>query len=229
MNLLTDLSRSLCLVALSFVLFSCSHVAEESQEDMNKYSYQDIEKWDKAKPDYVNPFTPGTYRHHIARPDYPETYDAWQDEALIKKANGKNSKIIVEISTQRGKMLVNGEMALNFPISTGVKAFPTKPGNYKIISRNSDHVSNLYGTIYDAEGKAVKYDADSTADAVPEGGKFVGSAMPYFMRLTGAGLGLHVGKVRRRPCSHGCIRTPREVCRTIFEKVSVGTPVDVVL
>ena len=228
MHLLINISRFFALIVLTLSLYSCSHVAEEAAADENQYSYKDIEKWDKKKPDYVNPFTPGTYRHFIARPDYPQTYDAWQDAELLKKANGRNSKIIVEIATQRGKMMVDNQMVLNFPISTGVSSFPTKTGNYQIISRHSDHKSNLYGTIYDAEGKAVKYDADMTVDAIPEGGRFEGSAMPYFMRLTNAGLGLHVGKVRRRPCSHGCIRTPREVCKTIFEKVTVGTPVDVV-
>lgn len=228
MNLLNKLRRIFLFTVLSFSLFSCSQPFLEEKPDYSAVTDKEIERWDKRKSDYQNPFEVGTYRHFLARPDYPETYDSWKDAELLKRANGSNSKIIIEITGQRGKMLVNKQVALNFPISTGVKAFPTKPGSYKIISRTTAHKSNLYGTIYDAEGKAVKYDADATSDVIPEGGRFEGASMPYFMRLTGAGLGLHVGKVRRRPCSHGCIRTPREVCKTIFEKVSVGTPVDII-
>lgn len=217
----------LLALAVSFTgLISCSSTPPIDPDE--QYSIEDIATWDKNKPDYVNPFEVGTYKHFIARQDYPVTYDIWQDKDLVAKANGKNSRIVIKINGQRGKFLVNKEVAMDFPISTGVKSYPTKTGSYKIINKHADHKSNLYGTIYDADGKAIVYDADMTKESVPEGGRFDGAAMPYFMRLTNAGLGLHVGKVKRRPCSHGCIRTPREVCSTIFNKVTLGTPVDII-
>lgn len=207
-------------------LISCSSLAPQ-QEAEQLYTPEQAEKMDKSAPNYVNPFKPGSYLHFLARQDYPKTYDSWKDDQLVSKATGKNSKLVIELATQRGKWLVNNQMALNFPISTGIKSYPTKPGNYTIIARSADHKSNLYGVMYDAEGKVTEYNADTTEHTVPEGGRFEGSAMPYFMRLTNAGLGLHVGKVRRSPCSHGCIRVPREICQQIFEKTSVGTPVTI--
>ena len=47
---------------------------------------------------------------------------------------------------------------------------------------------------YDAEGKCINYNAEST-DPVPEGGRFDGSPMPYWQRLTNAGLGLHLSLI----------------------------------
>ena len=68
-------------------------------------------------------------------------------------------------------------------------------------------------------------DADVRSDIVPEGGHFEGATMPYWMRLTDSGVGLHVGYVPGRPASHGCIRLKRDSATEIFELVKVGTPV----
>lgn len=175
-----------------------------------------------------NPHPIGSYEHFTARQDYPSTYDAWQNVELVKNANGKNSKLVIYLNNQRAKMFVNGQTALDFPVCTGVKSFPTKKGSYTIISKKENHKSNLYGTIYDANNNGIVWNADTTKDTIPEGGRFSGASMPYFMRLTNAGLGLHVGKVGRRPLSHGCIRVQREICKLIFQKTSIGTPVAIV-
>ena len=37
--------------------------------------------------------------------------------------------------------------------------------------------------------------------------------------------GLHVGKVRRHPVSHGCVRLPRNVAEILYRQTSIGTPV----
>ncbi|UQT46502.1 L,D-transpeptidase family protein [Akkermansia muciniphila] len=94
------------------------------------------------------------------------------------------------------------------------------------MSKKEDHTSNLYGKMYDAEGKCINYNAEST-DPIPEGGRFDGSPMPYWQRLTNAGLGLHVGKVRRHPVSHGCVRLPRNVAEILYRQTSIGTPVTI--
>lgn len=218
----------LLLLGVFYGLTSCSGVRTPEQSPDELYTVEDILQWDKEKEDYENPFEEGTYKHFIARQDYPVTYDIWENKEKVSKANGRNSKIIIQITGQRGKFLVNNEVAIDFPISTGVASYPTKTGKYKIIGKKEKHNSNLYGNIYDADGKMVRYNADMTKDTVPEGGRFDGASMPYFMRLTNAGLGMHVGRVSRKPVSHGCIRTPSAVCSTIFSKVTLGTPVDVI-
>jgi hypothetical protein len=64
---------------------------------------------------------------------------------------------------------------------------------------------------------------------VPEGGKFVGAPMRYWMRLTWDGVGHHIGPLprSRRAASHACIRGPSAIMPIIYGKVKIGTPVTV--
>ena len=65
-------------------------------------------------------------------------------------------------------------------------------------------------------------------DEIPEGGSFKGAAMPYWMRLTWTGVGMHQGRVPRYPASHGCVRMPSSVAGTIYSKTDLHTPVSIV-
>jgi lipoprotein-anchoring transpeptidase ErfK/SrfK len=60
---------------------------------------------------------------------------------------------------------------------------------------------------------------------IPEGATFDAAKMPYWMRLTDTGVGMHVGHVPGRPASHGCIRLKREVAVELFSLTKIGTPV----
>ena len=186
----------LVLAAFPVVLMgwaSCSH------SGTGHAALPDPRAVDKSVPEYKNPFHPSTYAHFVARKDYRKTYDVYKDDTLLNRQPKKSRKIFVCLDEQRGQYLVDGLVAMDFPLSSGVKAYPTKTGDYAVISKKEDHTSNLYGKMYDAEGKCINYNAEST-DPIPEGGRFDGSPMPYWQRLTNAGLGLHVGKVRRHPC-----------------------------
>lgn len=188
----------------------------------------DLSELDKSAPDYENPYPEGTYLHFLGRKDYPKTYDTFKNQDLMAIANGKNSKIEINLKDQRGQLLVNGEVAMDFPTATGIRSFPTPTGDYQVLEKErSGKASNKYGKIYDAEDKLVNGDADISSDEVPEGGKFVGAPMPLWMRLTWDGIGLHVGKVPRRPASHGCLRLQRGTAKTLFDIVELGTPVTI--
>ena len=213
----------LVLAAFPMVLMgwaSCSH------SGTGHAALPDPRAVDKSVPEYKNPFHPSTYAHFVARKDYRKTYDVYKDDTLLNRQPKKSRKIFVCLDEQRGQYLVDGLVAMDFPLSSGVKAYPTKTGDYAVISKKEDHTSNLYGKMYDAEGKCINYNAEST-DPVPEGGRFDGSPMPYWQRLTNAGLGLHVGKVRRHPVSHGCVRLPRNVAEILYRQTSIGTPVTI--
>lgn len=214
---------SLLLTVLPMIFMgwtSCSH------SNKNVPTLPDPRMVIKSGSEYKNPFHPSTYAHFVARKDYRDTYDVYKDDSLLNKQNKKSRKIFICLNEQRGQYLVDGLVAMDFPLSSGVKAHPTKTGNYTIIAKKEDHSSNLYGKMFDAEGKCIDYNANAT-DIVPEGGHFVGSPMPYWQRLTNDGLGLHVGKVRRRPLSHGCIRLPRNVAKILYKQTSIGTPVTI--
>ncbi|MCW0217432.1 MAG: L,D-transpeptidase [Prosthecobacter sp.] len=115
-------------------------------------------------------------------------------------------------------------------VATGITSFPTPTGDFKIIEKISDKVSNLYGKGYDANGKLINSDFKQGRDLLPPGGRFEAAKMTYFMRLTNDGVGMHIGPIPRpgRRASHGCIRLPSKFAGTIFKNVVVGTPVTIV-
>lgn len=147
---------------------------------------------------------------------------------LIARANAQNSAVEISLREQRGLLLVDGAIAMDFPVATGKSTHPTTKGAYKIVDKKKDYCSNLYGKIVSATGETVVSDADTREDAIPEGGSFVGARMPYWMRITPTGLGMHVGYVPgSRPASHGCIRLKQDTAVELFSIVGLGTPVTV--
>ncbi|HAO97191.1 MAG: hypothetical protein CMP26_01395 [Roseibacillus sp.] len=181
------------------------------------------------KAQWVNPHPVGSYAHFTAEPTYPKTYKVYKDETAFGALDKKNTRVEIILSLQRARIYNDDEIALDYPIASGRKTFPTPPGRYRIIEKvQREKQSNLYGTIYDSEGNIYKNDADITEDEVPEGGEFKGAAMPYWMRLTWKGLGMHQGKVPRYPTSHGCVRIPSKVASAVYTTLSLGTPVSIV-
>ena len=173
----------------------------------------------------VNPYPPGTYEHFKAEPSYPKTHSVWKNEELLSRTDDSNSHIHIDLRTQRG-FLMNGEdVVIDYPICSGVKSRPTPTGTFYILEKIVDKSSNRYGKIYDVEGNLVNGDADVFSDPVPEGGKFVGAPMRYWMRLTPDGVGHHIGPVRRYPASHACVRGPSATIPTVYSKVKPGTMV----
>jgi len=146
---------------------------------------------------------------------------------LLARAAAGNSSVEISLEEQRGVLLVDGGVAMDFPVATGKSSHPTPKGAYKIIEKKKDHKSNLYGRILSGEGQTVVSDADTRSHAVPENGRFVGAPMPYWMRLTPTGVGMHVGYVPGRPASHGCIRLKKDVAVELFEILDLGSPVTV--
>lgn len=171
----------------------------------------------------INPHSPGTLEHFQAESNYPATHDVWTDHELLKTTNAGNSHLRFNLATQRGFLMREGKVVIDYPICTGTRSRPTPTGTFKILEKVVDKSSNRYGKIYDAEGNVINYDADAFQDEIPEGGKFVGAPMRYWMRLTPDGVGHHIGPVRRRPSSHGCLRGPSGTIPTVFSKVGIGT------
>lgn len=178
----------------------------------------------EGKP--FNPFPPGSYDHFRAEQDYPKTMKTWKNDQLLPATNASNSRIVISLPIQRAFLMNGEEVVMDYPISSGKKSRPTPPGEYKILEKVVDKASNAYGKAYDAEGNRV---SGETPKDVPEGGKFVGAPMPYWMRLTWDGVGHHIGTIPRGryAASHACIRGPRAVMPIVYSKTKIGTPVSV--
>lgn len=166
-----------------------------------------------------------TYDDFLNRADYRDTRDIWYNDALIAEANSKNSKIVVYLTSQRGKLYVHNQLAMDFPVCTGKNRYETPRGTFRIIEKKEHHRSRSYGSVYNSAGNVVVSDA-TPGTRVPSGGKYVGASMPLWMRIHG-GVGLHVGRVYRDADSHGCIRVPPEACTILFDKCGLGTVVQV--
>jgi len=112
-------------------------------------------------------------------------------------------------------------------ISSGREGYKTPPGNYKIIQKSKDHVSNLYGDYVDSAGNVVVSNVGVRRDPKPPGARFRGAPMPYFLRFHG-GYGLHAGFLPGFPASHGCVRMPERMAQIFYANSHHGTPVRVV-
>lgn len=156
---------------------------------------------------------------------YPTVMQIFLDDALLEKANAK-SPIIICLEQQRGRLYVDGKVAADWPVSTGADTHLTPPGRFRVLFKEKEHYSNRYGKMYDAEGKCIDSNADVFTQKIPEGGRFDGSPMPNWMRLTYSGIGMHTGKVKAgQRLSHGCIRMPHVISSMLFDIVEVGTRV----
>lgn len=111
-------------------------------------------------------------------------------------------------------------------VATGIEGRRTPAGTFYVTEKVVDKYSNRYGWIADAEGNVIDNDA-SPGDYVPPGAKYWPAPMPYWMRLTDYGIGMHVGNIPEpgETASHGCIRMPEEFVPTLYEKVKIGTRV----
>lgn len=170
---------------------------------------------------------PSDYDLFVAKGSYPVTMEIYRDQELLRKANS-GCPIYICLGHQRGRLYVDGKVAADWPVSTGIPGRDTPTGKYRICEKKKSYASNRYGKFYDAEGKCTNGNADVFKQAIPDGGKFVGAPMPNWMRLTSDGVGMHTGKVSAgRRLSHGCIRTPNDMAAQLFNITAVGTPVTI--
>jgi len=135
--------------------------------------------------------------------------------------------ITIDLAEQKAFFYKAGRLVGVSMISSGREGFSTPSGNFKIIQKNKDHVSNLYGDYVDGQGNVVVSNVGVKSDPKPAGTSFRGAPMPYFMRVHGA-VGMHAGFLPGFAASHGCIRMPERMAQIFFANVSHGTPVRVV-
>jgi hypothetical protein len=136
--------------------------------------------------------------------------------------------IRIDLGDQTASFFKGGQLVGVSAISTGREGYASPTGSFRILQKNRDHVSSIYGDYVDAQtGEPVVKDIDRRTDRMPKGCRYDGARMPYFMRFTG-GVGMHEGFLPGYAASHGCIRMPGFMAEKFFENVSVGTPVSVV-
>jgi len=148
-----------------------------------------------------------------------DNYSHWDGDGVAGAPS-----IVIKLGHQRAYFYKAGQLVGVSTISTGREGFGTPRGSFKIMQKDKDHASSLYGDYVDGRGGILKRDIDRSKDKMPPGAKFDGAKMPFFMRITG-GVGMHEGFLPGYPASHGCIRMPHNMAETFFKNVEVGTPV----
>ncbi len=136
--------------------------------------------------------------------------------------------IVINLTKQTASFYKGSRLVGVSAISSGREGFDTPTGQYSIIQKDLPHKSNLYGNFVDAAGTVVKANVDVKKDPCPPGARFEGAPMPYFMRLTPSGVGMHQGFLPGVPDSHGCIRMPEKMVKIYWENAPKGTPVKVI-
>jgi len=197
--------NSIPILALTALLTaSCTTLPRETNQttrwQQQHEEFRQSENWKKlsyVNNEVVNALTPETTSIHISRTE------------------------------QRGLLLYADDIvAIDFPVSTGRKGYPTPAGKFNVLSKKDQHRSNLYGNFVDIEsGQILARDVSNKNDPKPEGAAFQGASMPKWIRLTNSGIGLHIGVVPGYPASHGCIRVPSAIMPQIYAKTAINTPV----
>ncbi|MCB1232559.1 MAG: L,D-transpeptidase family protein [Verrucomicrobiae bacterium] len=207
------------LLALATLAASCLSSCETNP------SYH--EQLHNPNSDYYNRRWDGQRRY-----DYPgssASRNATINEDVLARTNSSNSRIEIDLGAQKARLYGGSELAIETQISTGREGHNTPSGNFSVLEKLPEKKSTLYGSWVDGStGALLQGDGDSRSR--PSGGvspEFQGAPMPYWLRVTKDGVGMHVGYVPNYPASHGCIRVPRRIQPLIYERVKVGTPVTI--
>jgi lipoprotein-anchoring transpeptidase ErfK/SrfK len=194
----------------------------------------------EARPEVKPEATPATSAPQVAaqpaEPAAPEPIPKPQEKPKPGKLyewNGdgrKISHIVVNTDEQKARFYDGEEQVGWTTVASGVRKHPTPVGRFEVLEKVANKRSNLYGKVYSSGGGVVRSDAKAGRDPIPAGARFEGAKMPYFLRVTYDGVGLHAGPIPRpgHPASHGCIRLPSKMAPVLFQHVGVGTKVSII-
>jgi lipoprotein-anchoring transpeptidase ErfK/SrfK len=136
---------------------------------------------------------------------------------------GKAS-IVVNVREQEATLYRGGNEVTTARVSTGREGYGTPTGRFRVIRKDIDHRSSLYGDYVDRGGRVVRANVDVRRSSKPRGAHFVGAPMPFFLEFKPS-YGLHAGHLPGYPASHGCVRLSYWKARQFYNAARVGTPV----
>lgn len=149
-------------------------------------------------------------------------------QQILDRATPDNTSITISLARQRASLLVDGEAAIDTPISSGKRRGLTPAGDYTIAEKRPEFRSGLHGDFVDREGRVVRAGVSSRIDAAPSGTVFRMVPVQFFMRLEPGNVSLHAGRLPGHPVTDGAVRLPRDIAPLIYERVKAGTPVTIV-
>jgi lipoprotein-anchoring transpeptidase ErfK/SrfK len=142
---------------------------------------------------------------------------------LPSRHSGRPS-VVVELRAQRASLYRGKNIAAASRISSGREGYRTPTGRFRVIRKDEDHRSSLYGDYVAQSGKVVRANVDVRKHRKPRQARFVGASMPFYVEFHPS-YGLHAGYLPGEPASHGCVRMPYWKARQFYKTVHLGTPV----
>ena len=136
------------------------------------------------------------------------------------------TSIVVRKRAQEADLFKGRDEIAVAHISTGREGYETPIGRFRVLRKDRDHRSSLYGDYVDDDGRIVKANVDVRKGGRPPYSHFLGAPMPFFLEFS-PGYGLHAGHLPGYPASHGCVRLSYWKARQFFNDARVGTAVTV--
>src|SRR5688572_5255546 len=99
---------------------------------------------------------------------------------LPQSQSGRTS-IRISLREQRAHLYRGNEQVSTASISTGREGYATPTGNFRVIRKDPDHRSGVYGAYVNANGRVVKANVNVRKDRRPRGTHYVGAPMPYYV------------------------------------------------
>jgi lipoprotein-anchoring transpeptidase ErfK/SrfK len=113
-----------------------------------------------------------------------------------KIQSSSEREVRVCLKTQSFGFYERGRLKFSGTVCSGAKGHETPKGRFHVLTKASNYVSRKYSV-----------------------------AMPFAVQFTRDGHFLHVGEVRNRPSSHGCVRLYEADAKKIFSLAKIGDAV----
>ena len=151
-------------------------------------------------------------------------------EERCRETRPDETRIDISLANRTAQLLRrDGVLLAEMDISPGVPGHLTPAGTFPIREKLAAKRSNLYGQYVRPEtGEVIVARAWEHPGPPPPGTVYQGILMPWWLRLTDDGVGMHEGKFpRSMASSHGCIRCPEEPQHLVWQLSQKGTPVTI--
>ncbi len=173
-----------------------------------------------------SPGTPGEALPTSRLPRRPEAPKV--TARLVEQMRPEQARIIVDLSDQRARLMMDDAVVIDAPISSGRAGGATPAGEFKVLQKEPNSRGVLYGDFVDEKGRTVRAGVSPRSDAAPSGTSFVPARIKNYLLISEDGIAIHEGELPGYPATDGSIRLAPDMAAMFHNKVQVGTPVIII-